>query len=488
MKINNMITKVLTLAVIITMAACSELDVKNPNNPDSNQVLGDPDQYPGVIGGAWNQWYYVESGVGAFTLAAIADQLSGSMNNFNINLYSSEPNGRRNGIDNSPTAANNEVVNEGWDGAYSSIGGVLDVLRILKENPDTKITDSDGNDITQVVVANSYLLLGLNYGYLSEVYDRAFLIDENVEDPTAMEFPAEPNYKEVLAFALSKLDAAIAILDNSTFTIPSGWLNTPTILTSEQLSKIAHSYAARFIALNARTVAENEATDWAKVKSYAENGITEDFMIISTGFGTNWVHQYSIYATSSGWGRVDQRIVSLFDAGQPSNYPLDGTTNLGAVNTDDERINTDFQFIATQWANPERGYWHFSNYRYKRLDPIGSTYLGPHPFMRKAENDLLLAEAIIMTSGPNNTSAELINNSRVGRGQLTPLTGAESKSASLQYVFYERDIELFLTGSAISFADERRRDMIKAGSPIQMPVPGKELELLIQPIYTYPNN
>lgn len=484
MKTKNKLSACFVLSLVFTMMACADLEVENPNNPDFNQVLGDNNQLPGVVSGAWNTWYYLESGPGAMTLAAIADQLAGSMNNFNVNLYSSEPGGVRNGINNSPTAANNEVVNDGWDNAYSSIAGARDILRIISD-PEERIL-SGSTDITEMVRANCLMLLGLNYGYLANLYDRTFMIDETIEDPTLMEFPLDQNYNEVLEFALSKLDAAIAIFNASTFSIPGGWLNTPNALTSAQLAAIANSYAARFIALNARTAAENAGTDWARVKSYAQKGITEDFIIVGTGFDTPWVHQYTIFGTLTGWGRVDQRIVSLFDPSQPSSYPLDGTTDLGPANTDDERINTDFEYIATQWANPERGYWHFSNYRYKRLDPNGSSYTGPHPFMRKAENDLMLAEAIIMTTGPDATAAGLINNTRVDRGQLAALTGSESKNVMLNHLFYERDIELLLTGSTISFGDIRRRDMMKPGSPLQMPVPGKELELLNQPIYTFP--
>lgn len=488
MKGINKISRYIAASLFLVVASCADLDVKNPNNPDSNQVLGDPSQYPGVIGGSWNTWYYVESNPGAFTLAAIADQFSGSMNNFNINLYSSEPGGVRNGLNNSPTAANNNVINDGWDNAYSAIGGVNDVLRILKAG-DVVVEDEDGNDITKMVQANGLLILGLSYGFLSEVYDRAFLIDENVADPTVIPYPTESNYKETLAFALTKLDEAIAILDAEDFTIPGAWLNTPTALTSAQLSRIANSYAARFIAMNARTSAEADLVDWNAVLDYTANGITEDFIIVGTGYGTPWVHEYSIYTTRTGWGRVDQRIVALLDDGtQPSNYPLDGTTNLGPVTTSDNRINTDFQFIATQWANPERGYWHFSNYRYKRLDPVGATFTGPHPFMRKAENDLLRAEAIIRLTGPDATVAGLINNSRVGRGNLSALTGAEPEADMIEKLFYERDIELMLSGSAISFCDLRRRDQMKTGSPIQIPIPGKELELLGQTIYTFPEN
>src|SRR5690606_2175772 len=155
-----------------------------------------------------------------------------------------------------------------------------------------------------------------------------------------------------------------------------GFLNG-TSFTSEEFSQLANSYAARFIALNARNTAENAETDWAAVERYARNGIESDFIIVGNGFGTPWVHQFSIYATLTGWGRVDQRIVNLLDSSQPEGYPLDGTTDLGPVSSEDQRASTDFEYLSSQWANPERGYEHFSNYRYKRLDPNGSSFQGP---------------------------------------------------------------------------------------------------------------
>src|SRR6266704_5967407 len=86
-----------------------------------------------------------------------------------------------------------------------------------------------------------------------------------------------------------------------------------------------------------------------------------------------------------------------------------------------------------------------------------------------AENDLILAEALIRGPAPNLAqAATLINNTRVGRGGLTPSTGT---LADLQY---EQDVELLGSNNA-PYYNQRRIDNLEPLTPHEMPVPAKEL-------------
>ena len=70
------------------------------------------------------------------------------------------------------------------------------------------------------------------------------------------------------------------------------------------------------------------------------------------------------------------------------------------------------------------------------------------------------------------------------RGQLPDVAAGTSASDVLWTVFYERDIELMLSGMGIGFFDMRRRDMLQRGTIMHYPVPMTELEIIQVPVYT----
>ncbi len=102
-----------------------------------------------------------------------------------------------------------------------------------------------------------------------------------------------------------------------------------------------------------------------------------------------------------------------------------------------------------------------------------------------AENDLIKAEALFH-NGQKNTAIDIINNgTRVTRGNLSPLSYSISDEDFFKALFYERDIELIMTGYGIAFFDMRRRDMLQTGTPLHFPLPAKELNVMYMPLYTF---
>lgn len=81
-------------------------------------------------------------------------------------------------------------------------------------------------------------------------------------------------------------------------------------------------------------------------------------------------------------------------------------------------------------------------------------------------------------------AAGLINNTRVTRGGLAPLTGSESTNLLLAALHYEQEIELMDLGAAV-FYNRRRIDGLQPFTPRQMPMPYKELNRLSRELYTY---
>jgi len=116
--------------------------------------------------------------------------------------------------------------------------------------------------------------------------------------------------------------------------------------------------------------------------------------------------------------------------------------------------------------------------------------------MLPVEMDLLLAEADIRT-GDNAGAAALINKTRVTNGGLPAVTAAGvpagagcvpklwdgSCGSLMDALMYEKRIETY--GTAISYFDLRGWGCLAEGTPTQLPPPGRQLDLLGKPVYTY---
>jgi hypothetical protein len=103
-----------------------------------------------------------------------------------------------------------------------------------------------------------------------------------------------------------------------------------------------------------------------------------------------------------------------------------------------------------------------------------------------AENDLIWAEALIRRPSQDlATAATLINYTRVGpdrlghpRGGLAAAGAGDGAPVLLQKTQYEQDVEL--PGSNIApFYNQRRLDKLEPLTPHEMPVPAKELGVLL---------
>ncbi len=109
---------------------------------------------------------------------------------------------------------------------------------------------------------------------------------------------------------------------------------------------------------------------------------------------------------------------------------------------------------------------------------------GQDPFYTRGMNDLLWAEGLIRSGGSRTLAATLINNTRVGRGGLVPLTGTEGDPALLAALQYEQEIE-FMGQGGTPFFNRRRIDGLITGTPRHMPVPAKEMDVLVREVYTF---
>lgn len=470
----------LIFALVFTTFSCADLVVENLNEPDTERVLATPGDLIGLAGGAYVVWYRQELDYegNMMALATMADHSTSSWGNSGMRTYSSEP---RVGFNNSVTGGDAYVNREPWNGFYSALSSVNDVLIKIAEG--VEINDPA---TTNMIKAWCQFMQGCTHGSLALYFDKANIIDETT-DLTALEFAP---YSEVSAAAVGYFESAIATINaTGDFTLPDGFMRGQN-LTSTELKELANTMAARIMTLTPRNKTENAAVEWGKVKSFAQNGMDWDLEInTNTDFtSTGWADELKWVTQDNGWMRVDHRIMNMLDHSYPSRWPNDAwPADPGdVVTSSDNRLDSDFSYVATVPFKPDRGYYHFSHYSFSRWADWLVTFEGYVPCNTGWENSLMEAEAEARDGTLANAIAILNDpaGERQDRGGLTDIAGSATQQEVLEFIFYERDIGLFGTWTGISFCDMRRRDMLQRGTILHFPVPGAELEITGQPFYT----
>jgi hypothetical protein len=476
-------------AMLVAGTGCKKFDdIENLDTPNTEDVLSSPEDVMNLAGGALNTWWVGTRAWGTgpyynslqYALLVMADQYTCSWGNFAMRDMSNEP---RKTWNNSSSAPDKDVTESIWYGMYRAIFQANSVLSVL-----------DGGSITleeedePMVRAICYFIQGASHGYAANTFDQAFFSDE----ATAVEDLVLMTPEEVIPLALVKLDECIALCEANTFILQDGWLNGITF-TNEDLGKLANSYAARIMIQSSRTAAQNDALNWSKVLAYAEKGITDDFYVIANGLfedGATWYDEPKEYLNLPTWARIDCRIINMMDPEYPARYPADGSLPTvhngdGQAFSDDARLESDFEFLPSNNFKPDRGYYHYSHYRYDRYTDNAMVGVGELMDMRKAENDMMIAEAKARLGDLGGAITIINEGTRVTRGELLPIDGGAGLQEVLDAIFYERDIELIGAGYGVGYFDMRRRDMLQKGSLLNWPLPAQELLVLQMTSYTF---
>lgn len=477
----NIIITLSFLLVVFTFSSCEDLEVENPNQPEFDEV-NLPSQVNGAVGGLFNNWYLTATDYNGTALPfyMAADAGSCSWGNAGMQDFSSEP---RAAFNNDASYPNMVTFETYYNNMYSTLSTANDALLAINNRGEEKIDDLGR------AKAVAKFIQGVTLGSIGLTYDQGFVVTESTDLTEDQE--VQP-YNVLIDTALAKLDEAIQICEDSTFKIESGWIpTTPDELNNVTLGELANTMAARILAYSSRNAEQNDANDWAQIKTYAENGLTNDFTVTSDG--SSWYNLFVYYANISGWGRIDMRIINMLDEDMPPWFPASGDPqdlpNAGQASSDDARLESDFEYVSSQDFAPERGIYHFTTYRYKRHDPYVNTGwipTGPLTYIRKAENDMLLAEALVHTGDPDGAK-DILNdpaNSRKARGNLPDVT-TDDEEELLDIIYKEKTIECLNTTENTEFYDMRRKGLDQAGTPKHLPIPAPQLDVLTMELYTF---
>jgi hypothetical protein len=461
----------LLLVFAIAFTSCEDLSTDVDVNYAENPTSADLANYVAAETFYLNFYNTINSYNGpGLSMTTMADTGSCSWGNAGMRDTSSEP---RVAWNNDPTYGSGFITTSYFNSLYNNINDINALVKKIVEEGDDAADSSPRRTESIARFAQAATL-----GYVALVFDQVWLKDETGPLNDAMSVTPEV----ALAWCLEKIDQAIAIADSNSFTISSDFLNGNT-LSSEQWSRFLNTFAARLMVNMPRNATQKAAVDWGRVLAYTNNGLAQDFAIISDNW-TNWGNEWVIYQIYPGWGRVDNRVINMMDPNTPDYY-TDPSGLLPESSSDDARLASDFQYLTSQDFIASRGVYHYSNYRYSRYDLgyHGSNWTGSMPEMLKAENDLYKAEAQMRLGDLSGAAATINAGTRTSRGTL-PNIAADATAIS-DAIHYERTIELMNTGMGLAFFEMRGKDYLQAGTPLHYPVPGEVLLSGGFDIYTF---
>jgi len=495
---NTLKTLVLGFVLIAFVFGCMDLDVVNPNNPDTERALAEAEDVQALMGGSFLTFWSMAKNYPHMTLSVMSGRMTSSWGNFGMFLYGAYP---RVEFQNDQSSDFIGMVNAVWFNMYSVISSVNDGLRLMDA----------GLVLPQEARARAWakFMQGLAHGYIALHHDQGFIFDETIDlTERTLEWEDMRPYNEVMEAAIGFLEASITISNANSFTTPSSWINGRE-LTNEQLAQLAHSLIARFKAQVARTPAEREAVDWASVVSHAEAGITETASV--QGDGVFWWNRHHSLAQDAGWMRVNYYTVGPADnAGVYEGSRFQNWRQTSYVdrrefimeNVIDQRIGTeeriitegpdlegvteDYVLTESSPFSPARGLYFYSRYQHIRHFPFyAAGYVGPMMFIMKAEMDLLIAEGEIRLERDLDKAATMINNTRVDRGGLEGVTAGDGAAVLLEAMKYEHRIETLNSFTGVDFYTDRGWGELIDRTPLHFPVPAQEIETLLADVYSF---
>ena len=458
------------LTILFFSVSCedfsTELEVENLENPNDQILTSDPVALEAISKSIMHSWFMTHTayqGPG-MAMATMSDIITCSWGNAGMRDTSSEP---RVAFNNSAAYGSGYITNNYFNSLYSVLADSNTLGKAI-------VNETEFDDPAKIEMI-SKLGQALSIGYLAIVFDQVWLSDET---GAVNEDGSSSTYAEAMTFALDKLDQAISIANANNITLDDGFIPGGQ---GSRIVEYMNSLGARMLVTNVRNGSQKATINWAKVLTYAQNGITSDFEIYMDDIA--WYDLVpKTYLVYPGWARVDMRVVNMMDP-NTQDYWTDNLTFLPESTSVDARLLTDYQYLSSNNFRPERGYYHYSNYRYSRYDSYITYWTENLVVYSKSENDMYMAEAMAQMGDLAGAAGVINAGTRVTRGNL-PLVNANLADISYA-IHYERSVEFAFTSPFIGFGEMRKEDMLQPGTPLHFPVPGKALDAIPAPNYTF---
>tara|TARA_Y100001958_G_C21211099_1_gene536808 strand:- start:131 stop:1801 length:1671 start_codon:yes stop_codon:yes gene_type:complete len=455
---------------------------------------------------AWQQAVHVDGF--SFNPAVISDVNSLSWGNYGMRDLNEEP--------------RKELSNDGSWGYQSTFDGVVwdfySVISSMSEARRHLLYDGlllDGANSNTRALAYSSFILGLTYGSMATIYDKAIYFDESSDFNNELEMKT---YDELNSIAINFLKTSISIIDTAAaFHIPKDWLPKDYALSdstsSTLLKSYMHSYIARFSSQVARKNSEANKLDWQIISDHASKGAP--FHYIGDGEFL-WSRTQYYTGVSRSWGRVDYKTIGPADTtdgytnwlGDGSDAAVQARTvfNIGTIDkriTAGQNSSDDSQLAGSYMLNEyrtrlvaSRGTYSQSHYWWTKTSKYGNDLNDSIVDLPMSELDLIQAESSLRQENAG-LAAFYINKSRTAKGGLPSLASSTSlgsytdppngkKDATLWAAYkYEAILENALLNPYSTLALRRRWDDLVKGSLTMFPLPYDFIEFLILDSYTF---
>ena len=503
--------KFLLLSIIVLFVSCVENSLVDDeinqekiinNSNQSNKIGSDKslEHVQELLSKSFLPWWQaIHVNGNSFNPQVMADAATSSWGNYGMRELSSEPRTEfDNTLENKYADYPSQVI---WN-LYSTISAMVEVNTYIILDGNKIVNDS----LTTRAKAFSSFLLGISYGSLATIFDKALFFDEKTDFSVQLEMK---NYSEIHDISIGYLNKVIAITDTANFGIPLEWFKIDNY-TSDSLAALTHSFIARYKSSIGRTPTERNNVNWVDVNSHAEKGIT----FAPMGDGEYWWSRTQYYAgVSASWGRADYKLIGPSD--KSSGYKDWLETPVAdraafSIDTDDKRITGELDSDGKQtqglYAKNEyrtrliasRGTYHQTNYVFNRTRDyaVDAGLQGPMHDMTQSELDLLQAEAALR-AGDASTAATLINKTRLTNGGLAAATATDDIGSSTDQpnalttgtlwakYKYEAILEnCFMHPYSVYTLKRGWGDLVK-GTLTMFPTPASMLEYMLLDYYTF---
>lgn len=495
----------------VLWTACQSLEVTNPSTPNIDVVYGSGENLEAALVGSWRAFWGVAQGSRTNAvypvkhLAVWGNEMTTADNSNSGLVVTQEP---RVALDN--TDQGGWFNRKPWYDLYESMSSARDAWQAIDGGLKVGVVtaeDPNGTDTARDKIFAKFMI-AINNLYLALLFDQAYLADETANIQT-FKYELKP-YTEVATLAKKMLRETIAEAKAAKdFSLPPTFINGKTI-SRDEFVRIMYSYLVRADVYMPRSPADRGAVNWAGVLARLDSTITVDFaqqadQAISAT--SSAYYQYSYLQTN---GRANNRLIGPADtSGAYQSWiakPLKDRVAFRIV-TPDRRIQgttstsdgTDFGYLSRQTMSSSNGTYMHSMYRSKKyIIPTNDYYYaGLITTMSVAEMQFIKAEALYRLNRGAEAAA-ILNVTRVP-ANLQPVTASgppagrncvpRREDGSCGDLFdaiqYEKRIVLYPTEAIISYTDARGWGKLIPGTPIHMPVHGRELETMGFPIYTF---
>lgn len=512
LKIVNVIA-VLTLSglVLYGCEGFTDLETENPNQPDTERALADAGDVESLVSSQYDTWFTaVDMAAPLMAFSVASGEASSSWGNFGMQDFGTIP---RSEFNNSPGYAYADVAEAPWSNLYTAISSANDgkVAFELRDNP----LELDSRAETDRIRSFTYFILGLSYTSVATIYDQGFIVDPTLDlEEDADQLELQP-YDEIHAHGMEMFQQAVEIAENADFEIvPARWMRKDNAITRDEYIGTIYAYMARHLAKLPRDAEERDDQQmWENITDYAQEAIDRgaETLNIIDNVGGIWSYRAGRFAVLNNplWTRASYFTIGHQDEsgayedwlntdyGDRSEFVLE-TPDARVAGQDPEEDGAGSTQPGSYFAHvggsafiPGRGSYFFSEYDFIRT---GGSAGDPIPQFRQPELDLYQAE-YELRYGDEAEAVEIINRTRTENGQMEALDAGELSTEEIwDEFYYEFRIETYGIGQSLTFYNARGWGNYETtnplgglvpNTPVHLPIPGSELELLEMDRYTF---